>query len=34
MNALANSVLGHFYTARTQKICFVCFAYCIAKAGE
>ena len=34
VNALANSILGRFYTARTQKICFVRLAYGIAKAGD
>ena len=34
VNALANSILGRFYNARTQKICFVRLAYGIAKAGE
>ena len=34
VNALANSILGRFYTARTQKICFVRLAYGIAKVGE
>ena len=35
VNALANSTLGRFYTARNSKICFVRLAYAgIAKAGE
>jgi len=34
VNALMNSILGRFYTARTQKICFVRLAYGFAKAGE
>jgi len=34
VNALANSILGRFYTARNSKICFVRLAYGIAKAGE
>jgi len=34
VNAFANSILGHFYTLRNSKICFMCLAYGIAKAGE
>ena len=34
VNAVANSILGRFYTARNSKICFVRMAYGIAKAGE
>jgi len=34
VNALANSILGRFYTARNSKICFVRLVYGIAKAGE
>ena len=34
VNALANSILGRFYTAKDSKICFVRLVYGIAKAGE
>jgi len=34
VNALANSILGRFYTARSLKICFVRLAYGIAKTVE
>jgi len=34
VNALANSILGRFYTARNSKICFMQLAYGIAKAAE
>jgi len=34
VNALVNSTLGRFYTARNSKICFVRLTYSFEKAGE